>query len=100
MLVFYAFPCYNCIGKGKVRQVQPDDPCFLTEKDSPWDGMLEDVLRQNDIPFLTEGRLGAGLSTYVGPILEVTRFYVRWSDLERAKALVEELFGADSEEST
>ncbi len=83
-----------------MRQVQPDDPCFLTEKDSPWDGMLEDVLRQNDIPFLTEGRLGAGLSTYVGPILEVTRFYVRWSDLERAKALVEELFGADSEEST
>ena len=97
--VFEGERCPNC-RKGRVRQVMLDDPCFLTEKSSPLSGMLEDVLRQNDIPFLTGGRLGAGLSTYVGPILEVTRFYVRWSDLEQARALVEELFGADSEEST
>ena len=97
--VFEGERCPNC-RKGRVRQVTPDDPCFLTEKGSPWDGMLEDVLRQNDIPFLTGGRLGAGMSTYVGPILEVTRFYVRWSDLEQAQGIVEELFGANSEEST
>ena len=58
--------------------------------------MLEDVLRQNDIPFITGGRLGAGLSTYVGPILEATRFYVRWSDLEKAREIVEALLGEDS----
>ena len=88
--------CPNC-RKSHVRPVGPDDPCYLTEKSSPWNGMLEDVLRQNDIPYLTDGVLGAGLSTYVGPILEVTRFYVLFSDLERATTIVEELFGEVSE---
>ena len=88
--------CPNC-RKSHVRPVRPDDPCYLTEKSSPWNGMLEDVLRQNDIPYLTDGVLGAGLSTYVGPILEVTRFYVLFSDLERATTIVEELFGEVSE---
>lgn len=92
--VFEGERCPTC-RKGRVRQVRPDDPCFLTEKSSPFSGMLEDVLRQNGIPFLTGGRLGAGLSTYVGSILEATRFYVRLSDLERASGIVEELFGAD-----
>ena len=48
---------------------------------------------------MTGGRLGAGLSTYVGPFLEVTRFYVRWSDLEKAREIVEALFGEDSDKS-
>ena len=45
--------CPNC-RKSHVRPVQPEDPCFLVEKGAPWNGMLEDVLRQNDIPFLTD----------------------------------------------
>lgn len=61
--------CPNC-RKSHVRPVQPEDPCFLVEKGVPWNGMLEDVLRQNDIPFLTDGRMGAGLATYAGPRLE------------------------------
>ena len=90
--VFEAERCPNC-RKGRVRPVRPEDPCYLTERASPWNGMLEDVLRQNDIPFVTSGRLGAGLSTYVGSVREVTRFYVQWSDLERATLIVEALFG-------
>ena len=93
--IFDGERCPNC-RKGKVRQVKDDDLCYLTEKGSPWNGMLEDVLRQKGIPFMTGGRLGAGLSTYVGPILEVTRFYVRWSDLEKAREVVAALFGEDS----
>ena len=58
--------------------------------------MLEDVLHQNDIPFLTDGRLGAGLATYSGSIRESSRFYVRWDDMERASSIVDELFGAGS----
>ena len=84
--------CPNC-RKGRARDVKPEDPCYLTEKKSPWDGMLSDVFRQNGIPFLTDGRMGAGLSTYVGTVLEVTRFYVRWDDYDRAKDIVDELFG-------
>ena len=63
------------------------------EKDAPWSGMLADVLRQQDIPFLSDGRLGAGLAVYSGTIRESIRFYVRWDDMERAIAIVEELFG-------
>ena len=93
--IFDGERCPTC-RKGRVQQVKPEDPCYLTEKSSPWNGMLEDVLRQNGIPFMTGGRLGAGLATYTGSILEVTRFYVRWSDLERAGEIVEALFGEDS----
>lgn len=87
--------CPNC-RKGRVRPVKPDDPCFLTEKGSPWSGMLADVLGQNGIPFLTDGRMGAGLAVRVGTMLESTRFYVRWDDFERASLIVDELFGEDS----
>ena len=85
----------NC-RKSHVRPVQPEDPCFLVEKGAPWNGMLEDVLRQNDIPFLTDGRMGAGLATYAGPRLESSRFYVRFDDLDRANTIVDELFGEKS----
>ena len=87
--------CPNC-RKSHVRPVQPEDPCFLVEKGAPWNGMLEDVLRQNDIPFLTDGRMGAGLATYAGPRLESSRFYVRFDDLDRANTIVDELFGEKS----
>ena len=87
--------CPNC-RKSRVRPVKLEDPCFLTEKGTPWSGMLADVLRQNDIPYMTDGRMGAGLATYAGPRLESSRFYVRRDDLERADAIVDELFGEDS----
>ena len=87
--------CPNC-RRSRVREVQPEDPCFLTEKGSPWSGMLEDVLRQNEIPFLTDGRMGAGLAVGAGTMLESKRFYVRWDDYERASEIVDELFGENS----
>ena len=87
--------CPNC-RRSRVRQARPDDPCFLTEKGAPWNGMLADVLRQNDIPFLTDGRMGAGLAARVGTMLESNRFYVRQDDLERAERIVDELFGEAS----
>lgn len=71
--IFEGERCPNC-RRGRVRQVKPDDPCYLTEKRSPLSGMLGDVLRQEKIPYMTSGRLGAGLSTYVGFVLEITRF--------------------------
>ena len=58
--------------------------------------MLSDVLRQNDIPYLLDGRMGAGLAVQVGSMLESARFYVRWDDYERAESIVEELFGEDT----
>ena len=90
--LFESERCPNC-RKSRVRPVKSEDPCFLTEKGAPWSGMLADVLHQNNIPFLSDGRLGAGLAVYSGTIRESIRFYVRWDDMERAIAIVEELFG-------
>ena len=47
--IFEGERCPNC-RKGRVRDVKPEDPCYLTEKKSPWDGMLADVFHQNGIP--------------------------------------------------
>ena len=41
----------------------------------------------------SRGRMERLLSTNVGTVLEVTRFYVRWDDYDRAKDIVDELFG-------
>ncbi len=87
--------CPNC-RRSRLRPVRPDDPCFLVEKGAPWNGMLADVLRQNGIPFLADGHMGAGLAARVGTMLESSRFYVRWDDFERANAIVDELFGEES----
>lgn len=84
--------CPNC-RRSRVRHVEPEDPCFLVEKGAPWDGMLEDVFKQNGIPFLTDGRMGAGLAVRAGTMLESRRFYVRWDDYARANEIVDELFG-------
>ena len=69
-----------------------DDLCFLTEKESIWSGMLEDVLRQNGIAFVTKSSLGAAIATSVGHYMENIRFYVASGDLQRASELVSELF--------
>lgn len=93
--LFEAERCPNC-RRSRVRPVRDDDPCFLTEKGAPLSGMLADVLKQNNIPFLTDGRMGAGLAIRVGSMLESMRFYVRWDDLERAVEIVDELFGEET----
>ena len=72
-----------------------EDFCFLVEKDSVWAGVLEDCLRQNGIPYLTQNTLGAGLTAKMGNMLERTKFYVRYAFFQQAKALEEALFRAE-----
>ena len=85
-----ALRCPVC-GK-KLREPQPDDFCFLVEKESLWAGMLQDVLTQNEIPFITKGVLGAALALKVGELSERSQFYVPYAALDKGHALVEELF--------
>ena len=93
-VVFDAPRCPVC-GSKKVRLPEAEDLCFLVEKEQIWSGMLSDVLKQNDIPFLKESRLGAALAMSVGPFFETFRFYVEHKRLEEAEKLVEELFGGN-----
>ena len=72
-----------------------DDFCLLAEKEQPWSDVLADVLKQNNIPFLKKGNMGAGLSIKVGPLLERFQFYVPKSCLQEAQSVVDELFSED-----
>ncbi len=93
--------CPVCGGK-KLRPVREDDPCFLAEKDQIWSEVVEDLLKDNGIPFLMKGRMGAGLAINVGPMFEKNRYYVNYADLERAKELVDSVFaeGEDAQGGT
>jgi hypothetical protein len=89
--------CPVCGGR-KLREPGPKDPCFVTEQDFISSGILEDVLKQNGIPFLIKNVLGAGLAIKVGPMLDRSRFYVPYERLEEARTVAEELFSAAGEE--
>ena len=83
--------CPFCKGR-KLREPGPKDPCFVTEQDYLSSGILEDILKQNGIPFLVKSVLGAGLAIRVGPMFERSRFYVPYERLEEAREVAEELF--------
>ncbi|MBO4298868.1 MAG: helix-turn-helix domain-containing protein [Clostridia bacterium] len=73
------------------------EPCFLVEKDAVWAGMLADVLKQEGIPFLQQGAMGAGMAARTGFMTERYRFFVAGEHLPKAMEIVEELFGNKDE---
>ena len=85
--------CPVC-GKKSARFAAPEDICFLTEKEQLWGGMLADVLRQENIPFIRKSVMGAGMALKAGPMLERVRFYVYYKQLTEAADIVEGLFSA------
>ena len=83
--------------KSTVREPEAKDPCFLTELDYLSSGILEDVLKQNGIPFLKKDVMGAGLAIKVGPMLDRSRFDIPYDRLEEAAAVSDELFSSPAE---
>ena len=65
--------CPDCGKRRRIREVRPDDLCFLTEKEYIWAEMLADVLTQQNIRFMQKSVMGAGLALKVGPILDRIR---------------------------
>lgn len=96
-LIVKASKCPVC-GSRNVREPEPEDYCYLTEKETIWAGALSDILTQNEIPFITKNVLGAGLAAKMGPALERTRFYVPYAQLPLAQDLEKEFFSADFSE--
>lgn len=88
--------CPVC-GNKKIREATEQDICFLVEKDQIWSGMLEDVLKQNNIPVFVQSNIGAGMAIKAGSMFERIRFYVPFAHWEAANALVDELFSADED---
>ena len=83
--------CPAC-GSRHVRELRQDDLCFLTERDYVSTGILEDVLKQNGVPYLLKNVMGAGLAIKVGPMLDRGRFYVSQDRLQEAEGIVADLF--------
>ena len=87
--------CPLCGKRKHLRPARAEDLCFLAEKDQIWGEMLSDVLRQNNIPFLRKGAMGAAMALRAGPGQERYRFFVAYRDLRRARGAVEQLFGEE-----
>ena len=81
----------------KIREPEAKDPCYLTEQDYISSGILEDILKQNNIPYLKKDVMGAGMAIKIGPMLERSRFYVPFEHLSSATAMMEDLFSAAEE---
>ena len=85
--------CPIC-GSRKSRPVLPEDICFLAEEDSLQADILEDLLKQEGVPFLKKSTVGAGMAMKAGAIFERFRFYVRYEHLNKAKELLEDIRNA------
>lgn len=83
--------CPSCGGQG-LRAVLPGDPCFLTEQQSLWAGVLEDVLDQKRMPHMKQPVCGAGLTAKLGSSWERYRFFVPYEYLPASQEVAEELF--------
>ena len=90
--------CPHC-GSRKVRMPEAGDLVLLAEEDYITTGILEDLLRQEGIPYLKKDVMGAGMAIKVGPMLERSRFYVAYEQLPAARAVMEELAAAPEGET-
>lgn len=83
--------CPIC-GAKRLWVILPEDPCYLTEQQMLWAGVLEDVLRQKGIPHMKQPVYGAGLMKTLGDFRERYRFFVPYEYLPAAREIAEELF--------
>lgn len=89
--------CPGC-GSRHLRIPMMSDYCFLTEKQLLWSAAMEELLRDNEIPFVTDHALGAGLTSKLGAMQERIRFYVPFLKLKQARLLEKEFFSQTFEE--
>ncbi len=94
--VFSGADCPHC-GSSDGRDPTNGDLCFLIEKESMWAQMLENVLMDNSIPYITKKRMGIGMALKVGPSLEQVSFYVPYEYLSAATDITTVLFSNEEE---
>ncbi len=70
-----------------LREPQENDPVLIAELSGIPAAMLEGVFLDEKLPFLKEGRLGAGMSIWIGQMMETYSFYVPYALYEQAKGL-------------
>jgi len=83
--------CMNC-GNKKLYEPKENDPVYLITKDVMWSGTVEDILNQNNIPYLKEGLLGAGITSKAGYAVENYQFFVPFGAYKKSKELLTNIF--------
>ena len=84
--------CEHC-GSRKLTPTTEDSPVFLTSKNALWAGMVEDVLKDHNIPCIRKIEIGDGITeSILGYGIEKYSFYVPFSYLETAHDVVFPLF--------
>lgn len=78
--------------KGHVREAQDADLCFFSEHPSFMASVVENLLHQNGLRFITRPVYGAGISAVTGQFLESIRFYTTYNQYARACELMETMF--------
>lgn len=69
------------------REPRPDDQVLLFRGSNIQAGIMEAMLKEEGLPFLKEGRLGAGLATWAGEMLESYSIYVPYALYDKANEL-------------
>lgn len=89
-----------CPGRGGEARwpALPEDPCLVTELGMPWADMFREALDKRGVPCAAQPVCGAGRAV-LGSWSERYRFLVRYEHLEEARALAEEMFFQNEEES-
>jgi hypothetical protein len=89
--------CPNC-GNEKIKKAQNNDPVYIITKDAIMAASIEDILNENDIPFLKKGLVGAGITSRIGFTKEIYEFFVPYSAYGKAKELLYNFFDKEGKE--
>lgn len=92
--IYYTQQCPRC-GSNKGRSPKPNDACFLAEVSGLESNILEDALKQNNIPFAKKGTKGAGITMTVGSMNEMYKFSVPYKHYMKAQEVLLDVIVAE-----
>lgn len=89
--------CPVCESAKRLRDVEETEPVLLLTISAVQALLVEPILSDSGIPYSRPGTISSALSLGSGMMLEANRFYVPYAAYERARELLEEVFGEDAE---
>ena len=82
--------------KTNVREPKAEDLCLVYAGGQIWADMVADVLRQQEIPSITQSSRGAAIAMLTGLLSGDYEVYVPYADYDQAKEIADQLFSAET----
>ena len=89
--------CPVCGRSKHLREAQETEPVLLITVSAVQALLIEPILADSGIPYSRPGTFSTAMNLGSGMMLEANRFYVPCAALEKARELLEEVFGEDEE---